>query len=522
LLFIGACSKKDTDTSTEPSDEELENLNDSGFPIVDEPITLNFFGGTGHLIKGDWEDMLIWKEYSNMTNIEVNWDMADQDLEEKRNLKLGSDDLPDAFYSAGIGNQELFKYGQNGVFIPLNDLIDDYAPNLKKVFEENPEVKKAMTFPDGNIYSFPTMQDFASMRFSAKPFINEDFLNALDMEIPQTTDEFYEYLKAVKEDDPNGNGKADEIPYGANSINQLITWIRGSFGMGQGLQAGNVDLDPQTGDMRFYPITDEYKEMLEYVHKLYSEELIEQNIFSIENDQFHSNGADGVYGATNWHSPNVTFGEDAGKSYVGMPALKGPHGDQTYSSVNHRAGTIASFAITSENQYPAATVRWIDHFFGEDGAKLLYLGVEGETFEETEDGEYEFVEEITNNPDGLTFDQALAQYLTYPGGNHVGRVQEKYFKGSEATQQELDATEKLEEYVIDEVWPEFTYTKEENEKLKTFGQDIDKYVGEMRDKFITGDASFDEWDHYVEEIKKMNLEEYMNIKEKAYERYKSN
>jgi len=523
LLLLGACSSKNSENIGKPSDEELDNLNETGFPIVDESISLDFFGGTGPLIKDEWEDILVWEEYADMTNIDVDWEMVSGEvLDEKKNLKLGSSDLPDVFYSAWISNKDLLKYGENGVFIPLNDLIEDYAPNLQSIFEEHPEVKKALTFPDGNIYSLPTLQGFPSMRYSAKPFINEDFLEALDMDMPQTTDEFYTYLKAVKEEDPNGNGEADEIPFGAKSIDQLTNWIQGAFGLGQGKQSGNVDLDPETGDMRFYPISDEYKEMIEYVHKLYSEELIEQNIFSIEDEQYNATGSDGLYGSTNWHSPVGTFGQEHGASYIGMPALEGPDGYQMYTSINHRAVGIGNFAITLENEHPAATMRWIDHFYGDEGSKLLYMGIEGETYEETDDGQVEYIDEITDNPDGLTLDQAAAQYLTWVGGNSVGLAQEDYYKGSEASYQELEATEQLEQYAIDEVWPEFAYTKEENDKLSTFGEDIDKYVDEMRDKFISGNASLDEWDNYVKEIEKMNLDEYMEIKEAAYERYLDN
>ena len=360
------------------------------------------------------------------------------------------------------------------------------------------------------------------MRYSTKPFINKNFLDELGMDVPETTDEFYEYLKAVKENDVMEDGEADAIPYGAESIDQFITYIRGSFGIGQSKQSGNIDLDPETNELRFYPISDDYKDMLEYVHKLYDEGLIEQNIFSIENDQFLANGSSGVYGSTNWHSPKLTFGEEAGEAYIGMPALEGPNGYQSYSSLNHLVGNASQFVITRANENPAATVRWIDHFYGEEGAELLFMGVEGETFEYTDDGEPEYVDEITQNPDGLTFDQAVAKYMTWPGGGFAGSVKEKYFKGSESTEQELEATEKLEPYEVDEVWPQFFYTDEESQKMNTFGSDIDKYVSEMRDKFIAGEESLDKWDEYVETIKSMNLDEYMEVKKNAYERYLNN
>src|SRR5690606_36914088 len=84
------------------------------------------------------------------------------------------------------------------------------------------------------IYSLPyiTSPESISLRSFPILYFHRDWLDALEMEIPETTDEFYQYLKAVKEGDPNGNGQADEVPYGGNNIDVLIGWLNGSFGIG--------------------------------------------------------------------------------------------------------------------------------------------------------------------------------------------------------------------------------------------------------------------------------------------------
>lgn len=145
--------------------------------------------------------------------------------------------------------------------------------------EDNPEIERAITFPDGNIYSLPNIaaEDFTSLRVGAMPWINTDWLEALDMDMPETTDEFYEYLKGVKEEDVSGTGQNDEIPYGGTQINHLIQWLQGAFGINN-RGDGMFDI-AEDGNLRFIPTADGYKEMLEYLHKLYDEELIEQNIF---------------------------------------------------------------------------------------------------------------------------------------------------------------------------------------------------------------------------------------------------
>ncbi|GIN70861.1 ABC transporter substrate-binding protein [Bacillus sp. J14TS2] len=522
LLLLSACSKQQgVDKEEQRKGEEIKA---SGMPIVEEPINLKFFAERADTTAEDWNDVLLYNEYEKITNINIDWEMVPSaGLTEKRNLVLASGNLPDAFHTTSMPVTDLQKYGAQGTFIQLNDLIDEYAPNFKKILEEYPEIKDGITMPDGNIYSFPYAfsPDFVSMLLSSRPWIREDWLEALDMEMPTTTDELYQFLKAVKEQDPNGNGQADEIPFGANSIDTLVEWVQGSYGLGnRGLKHKFVDMDSEQEELRFFPTTNEYKEMLQYIHKLFDEGLIDQNIFSASTDQYLAKGSEGVYGVTHYFSPDVLFGKE-GENYIGAEALASPNHDRLYTSILPPVPTPGAFVITSANEHPAATVRWIDHFYGEEGAKLFFMGVEGVTYEETEDGEYEYVDEIKNDPDGLTVEQAVSKYLTYPGGTYPALVTEEYFQGSQGTDMSLDAADRLEPHLIEEVWPAFIFTDEEQKVMDTSGADIEKYVNEMRDRFIVGESSFSEWDKYIETIEKMGLEKYMETQQKAYERYKS-
>src|SRR5699024_9306204 len=163
-------------------------------------------------------------------------------------------------------------------------LIDEYAPNLTALMGEDPSIRKAITFPDGNIYAMPALieEDFLSLRLSARPWINAEWLEELGMDIPETTGEIYEYLKAINEHDTVDGGKIGK--YGGTDIAEMVQWLSGSFGvMNRGPSNTNIDLDPENPDqVTFYTITDEYRQLLEYIQMLYDEGLIEQNIFSIE------------------------------------------------------------------------------------------------------------------------------------------------------------------------------------------------------------------------------------------------
>ncbi|MEK4300177.1 extracellular solute-binding protein [Oceanobacillus sp. FSL W8-0428] len=525
FIALAACNKENN-SDVGGSEEALNNLNTEGMPIVDDTVELEIFAGKAATTADDWNDVLLLNEYEEMTNMDITWNMVPADgLEEKRNLALASGDLPDVFYSANLPVSDVQKYGGQGTFIPLNDLIEEYAPNIKKVLDENPDIRKGITFPDGNIYSIPTVYspDFSSLLIGAKGWVNGDWLEQLDMDNPETTDEFYEYLKAVKETDLNGNGKNDEIPLSSVAeMSRIIHWISGAFGVqNRGQLHTLIDSDPDSGDIRFYPIDDQYKEMLTYLNKLYEEELIEQNIYSLEVDQHLANAADDLYGAVQFYNPMELYGKEVGGQFIPGNALEGPDGTKMYTGITSPVLSLGNFLITSENENPEATLRWIDYFWSEEGQKMFFMGIEGVTYEETEEGP-KLTEEITDNSEGLTLTQALAEYIINPGGNHPVIITDDFFTGSENAPTDVEAAEQLEPYLIEEIWPAFTYTAEENDRIAVLETDLQKYVEEMQAGFITGENDFSEWDAYVETVKNMGYDEYMEIQQAAYERYKEN
>ncbi|GIP34210.1 extracellular solute-binding protein [Paenibacillus sp. J2TS4] len=521
IVLAIACSNKERLSQEPVADNPKVNM--SGMPIVDEPIKLQIFAGKSPTTANNWNDVMLWNEYKKMTNIEVEWIQVPFDsLSERRNIVLAGGDYPDAFHTALFSNADIVRYGTEGIFIRLNDLIDQYAPNLKAILDQYPELRKALTMPDGNIYSFPTFVDpeFQSSLAGSKMWINKKWLDAAGIEEPQTTDDFYNMLKAFKDGDFNQNGLPDEIPYGGVKVSGLINYLKGAWGLGnRGNSHPYVDIDPDTKELRFIPISLQYKEVLEFVHKLYKEELIQKDIFSVNSSAFYAKGSEGLYGSLITTSPVTLMNQ---QDYIGASALKGPAGDQLYAFVTSPSTRLGSFVITDKNEHPEATVRWIDHFYGEEGRRMFFFGFENVTYTAMDDGTYTYTKEITDNPKGLTFEQALAQYLTWPGGGYPGFITAKYFQGAEGRPEALEATEKLAPYFPEEIWSSFNYTLDEYDQLASLGADLGSYVEEMQSKFVSGQASFAEWDEYVSTLNKIGLEKYMKIYKDAFDRYQQN
>ncbi|MDF2924201.1 MAG: transporter substrate-binding protein [Paenibacillaceae bacterium] len=528
MLSLSACSTSDSPAASTPASSSapvpasVQELTASGFPIVNQPITMTAMGSK-MATHAEWKDMKVLNEYAKKTNITIDWQtIPEAGFLEKRNISLAGGELPDIFYRARLTPFDEVNYGSQGILIPLNKLIDQYAPNLKALFAKYPEIKKSITAPDGNIYSLPQVADYLAPLISNKQYINKKWLDQLQLSVPTTTEEYYQVLKAFKEKDPNGNGKDDEIPWsGEKTAFQIWAGLRGSWGLGTaGDKNPNIDIG-QDGKIRFYTMDPNYKGLLEYLNKLYKEGLIDKEVFTQETPQFLAKGTQGVVGSINVSNP-TGMGPKFTDDYVAMPALKGPNGDHLYSPVNSITQVQGTFAITKNNKHPEATIRWVDYFYGEEGSKFFRMGIEGETYDTLADGTVQYKELISKNPKGLSLDQAIGQYSPWPGGGVPQLITEKYDRTGNSIPAALAAAKLLQPDIPKEVLPSFLFTKEEQDRLNALNSDIDTFVKESRVKFVMGATPISGFDAYVSTLKKMGVDELVGIYQKAYDRYKKN
>jgi putative aldouronate transport system substrate-binding protein len=518
LSLLAGCSSKDNTSSATntPANSATKNSNvtDKGLPIVKDPVAIKIFAPK-RFASQNLNDILLWNDYKKLTNVNVEWtDVIREQMVEKRNIVMASGDLPDAFYGNRFSVADLQKYGQQGAFIPLNNLIEKYAPNLKKLMDQDASIKKAITMVDGNIYSVPTLVDpnFKAVKTAQYLWYQKSLLDKLGLSAPKTTDEFYNFLKKVKETEPN------LIPLsGGASASNFIPTIEGSWGLADhGMGHPYVDTDPKTNALRFIPAASEYKEMLQYINKLFTEGLLDKDTFSASVDQQIANGIAGKYAVLPGGDPGPVMKQNG---YIPGVTLKGPHGDELFSNTISNIFHTGNFVITKNNKNPEATMRWVDYFYSDEGSKLQFMGVENTTYKKLTDGSLDYVDSIKQNPNGLTQDQAVSQYLTWVGVGYPGIIKQEYFKGNEGTQKSLQAVKNVEAQFPKDVWGPFIFTQEETDRMNALKADIETYVKESQAKFITGNLAFTEWDKYVATLQKMGLDDYMKIYKAAYDRY---
>ena len=102
----------------------------------------------------------IYKRLEEKTNVHVNWksiqtdQWGDKIALEMSNIKT----LPEFVSPAGLSDTDILKYAKQGVIIPLEDYIDNYMPNLCKVFEQAPEYRDMCTDENGHIWTLPWIE----------------------------------------------------------------------------------------------------------------------------------------------------------------------------------------------------------------------------------------------------------------------------------------------------------------------------------------------------------------------------
>src|SRR5690606_9647447 len=114
-------------------------------------------------------------------------------------LMIASGNLPDVIetnITTYPGGAE--KAISDKVIIPLNDIIEKNAPNLKKYLDEHPEIRKEISTDSGTIYTFPAI-GAGNSNVSSGFVLRKDWLKELGLEAPETIEEWTTVLRAFKE-----------------------------------------------------------------------------------------------------------------------------------------------------------------------------------------------------------------------------------------------------------------------------------------------------------------------------------
>ncbi|MFE6076547.1 ABC transporter substrate-binding protein [Paenibacillus sp. NPDC057886] len=481
------------------------------------------------------------KKMEEKFNIQMNWTTVPFDgAAEKRQISLASGDYPDLYllipWVDRFSQTDLLKFGQQGVIVPLNDLIDQYAPNIKKVLDSSEYYKAMNTAPDGNIYGLTGLNECFHCSYPNKMWMNTKWLKQLGLSEPATTEEFKEVLEAFKTKDPNGNGKADEVPLSGSIENfgvHIIPYLMNGFIYDD----DRTYLIAKDGRVETVASKPEWKEGLAYIKSLYDSGLIDPGAFTQNVGAFKKIGdnADAQLlgaGAAMHPSLFVNTAEDSpyGKDYNPIPPLKGPHAN--YATYNYPIDPGASFVLTNKasEETQIAAIQMLDYLYTEEGAMGAYLGEEGTSWRKPQEGEVALNDQVQPLYKSIPLPSgeeprndswgALSQY-NHHRAYRDAEVQGKDIYAGDGYERRLyEATLLMEGKEPDEVFPHWALwvdpaNADETSMMQT---NLKDYIDQNALQFITGAKSLDkDWDDYVKGLEGLNIKRYLEIMQSSYD-----
>lgn len=491
------------------------NFNETGYPIVKEPITLKVMIAIRDSDSlTDFDEMPGVKRLEEETGIHAEWEVIKgSDWKTKLNLAFASGEYPDVILATnGEGQLDDEEYGvTQGIVIPLDDLIEQYMPNfVERRDAEDNDPTTSLVASDGKIYSVGYLVG-QNINTNQHYFINQEWLDALNLETPANVEELTEVLRAFKTGDPNGNGEADEIPLemgldiGFNGIRYMLPLFGLPCDPDKWIY---IDDDKK---VQFIATQDGFRDCMEWLHMLYEEGLVDPEIVSQDFNTVETKLKEGNVGFfTAWRLVAMAYDEGvASNSVLWMP-------DSSASLYRYLELCRPGAFVTSSNQNVPATMRWLDALLETDMMFSLYYG-------EQDAGEglgwiYDENNKITVTNDGS------AEVKNYIDCNTLFFAPGKYLSETfNMPEQRTEKTEYCEKYDTAGIIQKYSndyldmapLTSEQLQDSSLKETDINNAVVENIAAFVTAGVTDDSWNSFVSMFDGMGIADYVQMYQDA-------
>lgn len=527
----------------------------SSFGIAEDRPTLNVALTTSSMVT-DYEDNYFTDYLENKLGIEIVFTMLPVDAGDTRTkialMATNREDLPDVFVVDNhLTNEMILAYGEAGLFMELDEYIDDpeKMPNYCAIPDEDRTIMTtASTQANGHVYSLSAYEPETWNMTPFRMFINNNWLEALDLQVPTTTEELKEVLVAFRDGDPNGNGQKDEVgvygqasgTYGQNIIaalmNAFLYWNNNQLNCG-------LSLDESDYETVIAPYTTEaWREGLKYLADLYAEGVLSADTFTDDNNTYKAvlNAETQIVGLTSSGSlsswPAVATNPAFAEMKLISP-LTGPEGVNYTPFIEQWPGQEAMICASTEKVDLA--IKFVDEFFSFDTSMIERFGEEGVDWSRDpallEGQSNAYVDAgLTDKVSYLVTSTVWADNQNQTWRNHGPRYMGikdflmVYDFSTGLTFNPEDPTQLngkcYNQYYFNkpaQLLPQLKFTVDETEKLTDAIINVPAYVMQAIAEFTTGTRDINDdaaWEQYLTELDSMGLQDLIATSQAAFDR----
>ncbi|MFC4101329.1 extracellular solute-binding protein [Paenibacillus xanthanilyticus] len=384
FTVLGACSNNAaTNNNVEPA--KTNNQASAQQDVQkDEPIVLsivNSAGGTPNFPTGDafWEENPVAKALEEKLNIKLQWDVYSGVGKDKLNVTLASGDYPDLIMLSDPARVIADK-----IAIPLNDLIEEYGPDLKKKYGSALNLLKQ---EDGNIYHLTNSylpEGATPPGYGYSLQVRKDIYDALGSPKLETSDDVYNYLKQVKEKYPKTSDGQTMYPLSGYNRNWGSPYF-GMIAMAGSPADSKIYIGPDN-TVKYWAKAPWAQEVLQFYNKLYREGLVDPEAFTQDyatwqkSKLYPARVAAHIGGWNQTYDVLKTYTDaklpNAENMYFENVVFKFPSGDKPALFSVSKKGTGA-IIITDKCKNPEAAMKLLNYLTTEEGNFLAMNGPEG-------------------------------------------------------------------------------------------------------------------------------------------------
>ena len=478
--------------------------------------TVSMYATTGYAQNLDTNTFTKYVE--KKYNMKIKWNLVPaSDAASKQSLELSSGDYPDVFWNANFGQPDILKYASQHIFVPLNDMLKQYAPNVWKAIQTDPYLKATTVAPDGNVYSLPHYNYCMHCSFPQKMWINVKYLKQYGLAIPTTTAEFEHVLEVFKQHGITPLTSA--LDWGYN----LLTYLMDAFIYDPGWGGSWFDVD-NNGKLTFAPAQAQWQAGLKYIHELYSKGLISDVAFTQQTTDMERQLSQHKVGAfTNLcvQCINVNDWQD----WMAVPPLKGPNGVRF--STFAAPATGGTFAITNKASKAdqIATMKVLNLMYTTTGQLYEDYGPSGSPlWTKAKSGQKGLASTPPQFDINWTKVSGSSGQLQNEGWNQMGPMyQSKEWFDANVAHGDAPTLLQLSTQMFyigltpDKVVPSALWVApDQAQQYSSQAANIDTYVQQWAGQFITGAKSVDkDWSAYLKGLNGLGLAQYTATSQKA-------